>query len=1502
MGRGTPKKCGPVMGDALHHGRLDSGRVFGGGDHPGPSRQSHGGPDLFPLPCFACVPPKKGVSRTVAQRRNRIRRATENCNEAVFAMNWMAGCGDRDGKHLGGMHDMVLSRVEGLIYDQEPKGGAPKPEEALRALLKGADPYDGSGTHMTLASYQADLVSLPEDITNCPYLGTVLGDDDQSFLEEGSELMMRPRSEVESLETPVEPYWDPILKFNRKEYNKLVSRLASIGYFQYTTKPQSFVGVFFVYKSNRTKLRMITDARRSNQLFRDPPSVSLMTAEGFGRFELSIQDELFGDNQVQSAFEVFLGLSDVRDCFHRMRVPHWMARYFCWKSVPAKTVGMTGKCVDGKILGPLDPIYPCAGSLCQGFSWALYFAQKANQNIAGNVLSLRSSSLVHDRGPPLVLRVRRGVSCDLDKHYYVYVDNLGVLHPSKDAVEEVMRDLQKAFDGAGLLLHGSEISSGATEALGCTIEGNRLRSRINNERLWKIHHGIKALLGRGRCTGKLLEVVVGHCTFAGLMNRQSLSVFHAVYKFIRRHYTHSAPLWKTVRDELRAFSGLLFLLVQDWWRQWNRLVASSDSSLSGYGVCQAWWPKHEVAEVGRVLERTRFRRCAGHSARESALVAAGFELKDATWLRSCRSNLQLLDEAGWELDRGFPEVPAAGLVRRLWSPTMWGRWTHKEGILTLEARTVLKTLRRIALTRYGHSIRQLLLCDNMSVVLSIERFRSKNFKLLIIIRKIAAYCFSRNIFLAIRWIPSELNIADEPSRIFDEEESKLLVDLLSDTWPEFCFSSPSKLTYEPKTGAAAEQQQQSTGHLRNPHREGIEVEKERTAFGTRDERLFRQQAIKESQTLGPDKQCPEEVAGKVSEVCTVARHPGGTQEVVGGDSEGDGRACGGDLLQFRRKQHLIRVQGREKRRQASWLAKQEKRKSKGIGGLQDGGCEGQAQPFGNCCSDGSGEATLLDPSCRLHEVCEGQSASYGACRRHGCGLGDVLQQTLSGRGGQLCGRLYARCSDGSEAGVWTSGASQSASGVEEPERMEKTLPFKVPVSSASAYMVRHLMAHGGGWSPADGCLQPYSGELLSPAKCFAQSEEAWTCPSNSWDYKALGLGDKSQRDFGHQQDWDEGRFDSTGLRVACIPESFAGGTGEGRQNGECMELQLCPVPICLSELLFGAEGGGCSVSGSSLGPFDRPGGKPSYSGRSQKERGMAGKTECCEVRKGWKASGDLAETAISSPANLQSSREVHRRNYPRPTIPKHLPSMKGPKGCYLADLFSGHGGVSKAVRKMGFSAREWELLKGDEHDLTNPLVVFKVCEDVRKGKILAAMMAPPCSSFSRARDRTSVIRNRQHPWGVSGLSKKDADKVKAGNECFLTCFKLIKLFNQYNVPWILENPHSSKCWFLPQMLELEKNDKVQIAVTDFCQYDTKWRKRTRLMVGNVCPNDVQRLNRLCTGKRGNCSRTGDRHFQLTGSGPGNLPWTRIAQPYPTKLCHSLAHVLLSTTLAFSMQW
>eukprot|EP00439_Symbiodinium_sp_Y106_P076622 s190_g15.t2 len=530
---------------------------------------------------------------------------------------------------------------------------------------------------------------------------------------------------------------------------------------------------------------MITDARLANLCFKAAPGVSLMTAESFGRFEVEFDDEIFASPEVCSKLTAFIGLNDVKDCFHRLRVPLWLSRYFAWEAVPAKTVGLENTYVDGKFVGPLDAVFPCAGSLCQGFSWSLYFAQRANEYLSKSIPMLAQARLLHDRSDPLVIHVGQAEN-DAD-HFYVYVDNLGVIGTEHDRIVEAMDALRLRFDGLGLELHGSEVSSGCVEALGCIIEGNKLRCRVTVERLWKVHQAVEGLLKRRRCAGRALEILVGHLTFCGLMCRASLSILHSVYPFIQKHKQSVGVLWPSIIEELRAFKGILFMLVQDWWRPWNRMVLSSDASLHGYGVCQAWWPKNKVAACGRQTERSRFKRVSSHSARESALQAAGF-VTDAhgRWTsphgEACEAALV---EAGWETDMNFKEVPSAGLTRKLWQPTMHGRWKFKEDILVLEARAVMKGIRRALMTRYGHDVRQLALCDNLAAVLTFERCRSRNYKVLKILRQFGAYCFARNVRVSVRWIPSELNIADEGSRLAEgAKESKLLVDLLGDSWAE----------------------------------------------------------------------------------------------------------------------------------------------------------------------------------------------------------------------------------------------------------------------------------------------------------------------------------------------------------------------------------------------------------------------------------------------------------------------------------------------------------------------------------------------------------------------------------------------------------------------------------------------------------------------------------------------------------------------------------------------
>ena len=125
---------------------------------------------LFPLPFFALPVEKTGCGRVVKQRRVRIRRTLEDCNEMIWSLNWLAGFREPqdDSRLVSPMQSQVLSRVEGLAFSQKPSGDqCQKPEEALKALLRGGSPYDMGVINDAVASYRSDLVSVPSDCTGC---------------------------------------------------------------------------------------------------------------------------------------------------------------------------------------------------------------------------------------------------------------------------------------------------------------------------------------------------------------------------------------------------------------------------------------------------------------------------------------------------------------------------------------------------------------------------------------------------------------------------------------------------------------------------------------------------------------------------------------------------------------------------------------------------------------------------------------------------------------------------------------------------------------------------------------------------------------------------------------------------------------------------------------------------------------------------------------------------------------------------------------------------------------------------------------------------------------------------------------------------------------------------------------------------------------------------------------------------------------------------------------
>ena len=216
---------------------------------------------------------------------------------------------------------------------------------------------------------------------------------------------------------------------------------------------------------------------------------------------------------------------------------------------------------------------------------------------------------------------------------------------------------------------------------------------------------------------------------------------------------------------------------------------------------------------------------------------------------------------------------------------------------------------------------------------------------------------------------------------------------------------------------------------------------------------------------------------------------------------------------------------------------------------------------------------------------------------------------------------------------------------------------------------------------------------------------------------------------------------------------------------------------------------------------------------------------------------------------------------------------------------------------LGFNAKRWDTRYGNRYDLTVRANLRRILHDVRKLLILAACLAPPCTSLSTARHRTNVIRSRREPWGVSSpvkpFSANDWHSLVTGNATCSACIKLVCWLHKAHIPWCVENPAGSLLWHLPFFAALAQDSRVLSVLVDHCSYGRPWRKRTRLLFGNVDPCDVQAFERrVCCGRQV-CSFTGRPHVQLTGTGHDGIPMTLRAHNFLHNMSRDIARVLLS---------
>ena len=235
-----------------------------------------------------------------------------------------------------------------------------------------------------------------------------------------------------------------------------------------------------------------------------------------------------------------------------------------------------------------------------------------------------------------------------------------------------------------------------------------------------------------------------------------------------------------------------------------------------------------------------------------------------------------------------------------------------------------------------------------------------------------------------------------------------------------------------------------------------------------------------------------------------------------------------------------------------------------------------------------------------------------------------------------------------------------------------------------------------------------------------------------------------------------------------------------------------------------------------------------------------------------------------------------------------------PMGSALAEC---RAGVGRPATRAGYCARLWDIKLSPRYDLTSRHQREIIKRDGRMDKIIAAILAVPCTSWGRIRGLSKVLRNSAFPWGIAPLdqfTEKEQASLKEGNLTMIACIELVLFFQARGIPWVVENPEGSFCWYCQEWQRIFDMMGVFSAVVDYCALGLPWRKRTRFVFGNCGFQDVLNLREFrCRGKGGICSFSNCRHVHLQGHDRcTGLRLTQLGEPYPRRLCDLIRDILL----------
>ncbi|CAE7265927.1 AMY1.1 [Symbiodinium sp. CCMP2592] len=724
-----------------------------------------GGPDgrrrdVFPLPLLALPDkPGPGLSRAVARRVHTKLHVMERVNLAISALNslFFGGEGRVPCNRVTSMDHLPLAQFEAVkgLVQRIRNFGAPPPSAsrqgalaALRAPASGyVTPEAGVGE---VVDMKLEALSLPSGLVAGVDLSTQLPTTLRDMVVNFEEWMLRDAdswSGVSHLTQSMRPYNDPSLH-NRAGYLRFLKHLRQCGILGFSSCVRGRVGAFTVSKKDKIvngvkvkRQRLVLDCRQVNLQFRTPPHVELGSLSAVTELELGQDQYLFTSG------------SDIQDCFYACFLPKGLEEFFCLASdiSPEEAVEVFGENAADFVSAPR--ISPCITVLPMGFSWSFYLVQKLHEGACLDALRIPRSNLILDGYPAPDVSGDSVLSMP-------YCDNVHCMATSAEACNQGKDGICDRLADMGFTLHEHEAASLVFPTLGGEIDGNRGEVRTSASRAWNIILAFEYMTDNV-VSPELVQKLLGHAMVICVLNRCGMCVFRRLYDFIEKGGS-PRRLSREEAEECRVFIGVIPLLVGDLRREWSETITATDASPEGYGICERGCPRDTVRCIGRWNERWRFRRLPPEEWQPRQRAAGLDPFRDLNTVFVEGDDPEQLE---YTPNESFPEVPHSLMDRDTWHTVLMGRWGETGEHITLkEGRALVLAVRRMARSTHSRRKRHLVIVDSMSLAFAATKGRATNFALLRITQQLSALSLAGDFQLRLRWVPSEVNVADGPSR------------------------------------------------------------------------------------------------------------------------------------------------------------------------------------------------------------------------------------------------------------------------------------------------------------------------------------------------------------------------------------------------------------------------------------------------------------------------------------------------------------------------------------------------------------------------------------------------------------------------------------------------------------------------------------------------------------------------------------------------------------------